>query len=148
MTRDKFHKFCKSLPMTNYIVQWRGSHVWKIGGRVFAIYRCGILKNQGITFKVSEITYECMKTVKGIRPAPYFASRGMKWLQYYGTESELTDDELRFFLAESYLIVANGLTKKKKVELGIDTWIMYPYKCMTIQRVDCIVLNYCYSLIK
>src|SRR5690606_27443387 len=37
MTYPEFNDFCRSLPATTYVVQWGGSHVWKVGGKVFAI---------------------------------------------------------------------------------------------------------------
>ena len=37
MTFEEFNAFCRSLPATTYVVQWGGSHVWKVGGKVFAI---------------------------------------------------------------------------------------------------------------
>ncbi|WP_339832848.1 hypothetical protein [uncultured Parvibaculum sp.] len=37
MTYREFNAFCASLPATTYVVQWGGAHVWKVGGKVFAI---------------------------------------------------------------------------------------------------------------
>ena len=37
MTYDDFNAFCRALPATTYVVQWGGAHVWKVGGKVFAI---------------------------------------------------------------------------------------------------------------
>ena len=37
MTPAAFNAFCRTLPATTYVCQWGGSHVWKIGGKVFAI---------------------------------------------------------------------------------------------------------------
>ena len=37
MTYDQFNAFCGALPATTHVVQWSGSHVWKIGGKVFAV---------------------------------------------------------------------------------------------------------------
>ena len=119
MNHDEFNEFCKSLPVTTYVVQWRGSHVWKVGGKVFAIGRWNTGKYPGITFKVSEIAYECLKNALGFRPAPYLASRGMKWIQHYN-EPELSDhDALKSYLVESHRIVSLGLTAKKQKELSL-----------------------------
>ena len=105
--------------MATYIVQWHGSHVWKVGDKVFAIGRWGKGKNTGITFKVSEITFECLKDEPGLRPAPYFASRGMKWLQYCEGQA-LSHDVLKSLLAESHRIVSLGLPKKRQSELRLN----------------------------
>ena len=46
MKLNDFNQFCNSLPNTTYSVQWRGSHVWKIGGKIFAIGNWGSKKNK------------------------------------------------------------------------------------------------------
>ena len=37
MTYDEFNAFCGALKAASYVMQWGGSHVWKVGGKVFAI---------------------------------------------------------------------------------------------------------------
>jgi len=37
MTYEEFNAFCRALPATTYMVRWGGSHVWKVGAKVFAI---------------------------------------------------------------------------------------------------------------
>lgn len=51
--------------------------------------------------------------------APYMASRGMKWVQLYDP-SQFADDELIALIQSSYQIVAKGLTKKQREELGVE----------------------------
>ena len=118
MTYDQFNAFCRALPATSYVVQWGGSHVWKVGGKVFAI---GGWSDDGeaYTFKTSDISYEILKDQPGLRPAPYLASRGMKWIQHYAKPG-LSDDELKDYLRQSHRIVSLGLTKKKQKELGLN----------------------------
>lgn len=60
----------------------------------------------------------CCRTAPGVRPAPYLASRGMKWLQHYAAPG-LSDEELRGCLRLSYALVTAGLSKRKRAELGI-----------------------------
>lgn len=119
MTYEQFNQYCQSLRMTTYVMQWGGSHVWKIGGKVFAIGGWENGKYPGVTFKVSEIAFQLLGDMPGLRPAPYLASRGMKWIQNYA-EPGLSDDELKSYLAQSYCIVSLGLTKKKQKELGLN----------------------------
>ena len=120
MTYEQFNTFCASLPATTHVVQWGGSHVWKVGGKVFAIGGWDDGEEAHITFKVSPIAYEMLKDQKGLRPAPYLASRGMKWIQQFGRPG-LSDKDLRGYLSESHRIVALGLSKKKRSELGLTT---------------------------
>jgi len=119
MNYEAFNAFCETLPVTTHVVQWGGSHVWKVGGKVFAIGGWNDGEYAGITFKVSEIAYEVLRDQAGLRPAPYLASRGMKWIQHYA-EPGLSDEDLKDYLAESHRIVSLKLTKKLQRELGLN----------------------------
>lgn len=119
MNGAQYNDFCHSLPHTTHVNQWGGADVWKIGGKVFAIGWFDEDSHPAITFKVSEIVYEILRDAPGCRPAPYLASRGMKWIQSYD-QPGLDDDQLREYLEESYRIVSLGLTKKLQKELGLN----------------------------
>ena len=118
VTYDEFNAFCRALPATTYVVQWGGSHVWKVGGKVFAIggWDDGDAR---FTFKVTDISFEMLKDQPGLRPAPYLASRGMTWIQHYAKPG-LSDEDLREYLRQSHRIVSLGLSKKKQKELGLN----------------------------
>jgi predicted DNA-binding protein (MmcQ/YjbR family) len=78
------------------------------GHKVFAIG--GWVEDRlTVTFKVNDIAYEILKEQPGLRPAPYLASRGMKWIQHFA-EPGLTDDELREYSRHSCRIVSQGLS--------------------------------------
>lgn len=119
MTYEGFNTFCESLTATTYIVQWGSSHVWKVGGKVFAIGGWEKESNgPAFTFKTSEQDFHFLSECPGYRPAPYMASRGMKWIQKYdGSQEE--QENLKYYIKESYRIVSLGLTKKKQKELGL-----------------------------
>lgn len=120
MTYDEFNEFCRSLPATSYVKQWGESHVWKVGGKVFAIG--GWEKNSNkpaYTFKTSDHNFDVLQEQPGFRPAPYMASRGMKWIQQYDASAD-ADEQLKYYLTESYRIVSLGLTKKMQKELGLN----------------------------
>lgn len=120
MTYDEFNAFCGSLPATTHVVQWGKSHVWKVGGKVFAIGGWeDKLSMPAYTFKVSELSFEVLQNQEGLRPAPYMASRGMTWIQNYARPG-LTDAELKDYIRQSHHIVSLGLTKKKQKELGLN----------------------------
>lgn len=117
MTRDEFNTYCGSLPQTTHVVQWGNSDVWKVGGKLFAV--CGWADDApAFTFKVSDIAFEVLGDQPGIRPAPYLASRGMKWLQHYA-EPGLSDDALKDHIKMSYDMAVEKLTKKLRAELGL-----------------------------
>ena len=56
----------------------------------------------------------------GLRPAPYLASRGLKWIQHFEMPG-LSDDELKEYLRHAHQLIAKGLSKKKRKELGLET---------------------------
>jgi len=119
MTYDQFNQYCESLPHSTHVIQWGKSQVWKIGGKVFAIGGWGENQEPAYTFKVSPLNYEVLSQQPGFRPAPYLASRGMKWIQQTDTAKDM-DETLQYYISESYRIVSLGLTKKKQKELGLN----------------------------
>lgn len=118
MTEDDYNAFCRSLPATSHVVQWGGAHVWKVGGKVFVLARFDG-DQPSFSFRVSELSFEMLKDQPGLRPAPYLASRGLKWIQHFAKPG-LTDDELRAYLRQSHLIISRGLSKKRQRELGLN----------------------------
>lgn len=119
MTREDFDEYCRSLPHTTHVVQWGDASVWKIGGKVFTVGGWNETEDAFcVSFKTSEVSFEILGEQPGCRPAPYLASRGMKWIQRTSAET-LSDDDLKDYLAESHRIVGAGLTKKLQRELGL-----------------------------
>jgi len=117
MTRDEFNVFCADLPQTTHVVQWGNADVWKVGGKVFAIGGWAEGRD-AFTFKVTELAFEVLSDSPGCRPAPYLASRGMKWIQDYA-DPGLSEDSLRDHIRASYDMISNALPKKKRAELGL-----------------------------
>jgi predicted DNA-binding protein (MmcQ/YjbR family) len=58
MTHTEFNAFCRTLPVATYVVQWGGSHVGKVGGKVLAIAGAQDDKPR-FSFKVSDIAMRC-----------------------------------------------------------------------------------------
>jgi len=119
MTYKELDHFCQSLKATSYVNQWGGAHVWKVSGKVFAVGGWEKEGKPAITFKTSELNYHFLADKAGYRPAPYLASRGMKWIQQFD-DSKSENDEIFYYLQESYRLVSLGLTKKKQRELGLN----------------------------
>lgn len=118
MTLDEYNRYCASLHAATHVVQWGGAHVWKVGGKVFAIGGWDDGEGLFVTFKCSEMSFDLLKEQPGCRPAPYLASRGMSWIQRMNDEG-MDDDALKDYLAESYRLVAVKLPKPVKVEIGL-----------------------------
>lgn len=118
MHQRAFNRFCRALPATTHVVQWGGSDVWKVGGKVFAV---GVWDDDhgGISVKVSPIAFEVLKDQPGLRPAPYLASRGLSWIQHYAPPG-LRRAELEDLIRQSHRLAGLGLPKKTQAALGLD----------------------------
>ncbi|MEZ9925143.1 MmcQ/YjbR family DNA-binding protein [Vibrio breoganii] len=119
MDYQEFNQFCGSFKATDHVVQWGNADVWKVGGKVFAIGGWSKDKTPAFTFKTSDLNFQFLSDHDGYIPAPYFASRGMKWIQQVDSSGHL-DEELRYYISESYRLVALGLSKRKRAEFGIE----------------------------
>lgn len=117
MTRDELNAFCGSLPYTNHVVQWGNSDCWKVGEKVFCVGGWNDADELGVTFKTSLLAFDILKDQAGCRPAPYLASRGMKWIQRTSDET-MSDDDLKDYLIASYRLAFANLTKKRQRELA------------------------------
>ena len=119
MDTAAFNAFCATLPQSTHVVQWGGADVWKVGGKVFAIagQKAGVNDGAGlsVSFKVTPIGFEILSDAEGCRPAPYLASRGMKWIQ----ATDIADADLMDHVRASYDIIASALPKKTQRELGL-----------------------------
>ena len=121
MTLDDYNRFCAALPYTSHVVQWGGAHVWKVGGpagKVFAVAWPEADDALHVTFKATDMSYELLKEKPGMRPAPYFASRGMKWLQRVNGAT-LRDKAFEGYLRESHRLASLNLPKRVQRELGL-----------------------------
>jgi predicted DNA-binding protein (MmcQ/YjbR family) len=123
MTLEQYNRFCASLPHSEHVVQWGGAHVWKLGGKVFAIAGwgsdCNPAADPFVTFKCSQMSFDMLRDAEGCRPAPYLASRGMLWIQRIGPQT-LDDNALRDYISESRRLVGLNLTKSLRRKLGLD----------------------------
>jgi predicted DNA-binding protein (MmcQ/YjbR family) len=119
MTEDEYNAFCAALPGATHAVQWGDHHVWKVGGKIFAVAAGEPGKAVRVSFKASDIAFEMLKDRPGLRPAPYLASRGLKWIQLHGRPG-LSDRDLGRYIAESHRLVAAGLSRKARTALGLE----------------------------
>ena len=100
-----------ALSAATHIVQWGGSDVYKVGGKVFAI--CGLAG--GLSFKVSEIGFMALTEGGPARQAPYLAKGHWVIVDL----EDVTPDDLESWLASSHALVAAKLTRAVRRELGL-----------------------------
>lgn len=113
MTLAEIEAFCLSLQGVTVTVQWGADHVYKVGGKMFAVAGGRAL---GLSFKASDMAFELLPEQGIARPAPYLARA--KWLQLVAAEA-VDGGELRSFLVQAHSIVGSKLTKKARAELGL-----------------------------
>jgi predicted DNA-binding protein (MmcQ/YjbR family) len=116
LSRKQFEDYCASLPHTTHVVQWGNASVFKIGGKIFAIYSrwddedCDV-----INFKASDQSFTILPTQEGIRPAKYLARA--KWVQV--SEKAGWDDEtFKAYIKNAYDLIFAKLPKKLRDELS------------------------------
>lgn len=110
-----FDAFVQSLAGTSLVDQWE-SRVAKVGGKVFTLLN-GTDGEARIVVKVTEESFEILTALDRIEQAPYFAKR--KWLTIRAG-SPLSEEDLAFYVTRSHALVAAGLTRKLRAELGIS----------------------------
>lgn len=111
----EFERYVKTLKGTTLHNQW-DAYVAKIGPRFYAAFGLpdGQWKNC-IIFKTTATSYEIMISQQGIKRPPYMQGT---WVAV-DRHSILEDDELRQYVAQSYQLVAKGLTRQTRKDLGI-----------------------------
>ncbi len=111
--RASFDEILEPWPGVTFVDQWE-SHVAKVGGKVFAVL--GNRDNWRLVIKCTEDSFDILTSLHGIAQAPYFAKR--KWISI-ADHSPLEADDLEHYVRRSYTLVARGLTRALRAELGI-----------------------------
>ncbi|MCZ4271862.1 MmcQ/YjbR family DNA-binding protein [Maritalea porphyrae] len=117
LTRVQFEVYCFSLPKVTHVVQWGNASVFKIGGKIFAIYsRWDDADQDIISFKCSDQSFAILPTQEGIRPAKYLARA--KWVQI-SHKANWDEETCQAYIKQAYDIITAKLTKKTREELEI-----------------------------
>ena len=118
MTPKRFEARCLRLPAATKIVQWEGTSVFKVGGKMFALARGFVERSGGgFLFKTSNMAYAMLIEHGVARPAPYLARA--KWVQLVDNDA-LPDSELAAYLDRAHALVVAKLARRarKKLRLG------------------------------
>jgi len=116
---EAFDALCLGLPATTYVNQWGGSHVYKVGGKVFAIAPNWNARNggQAYIFKVSEMAFEMLIEHGLARPAPYLGSRS--WVQLNAVDS-LDEKDLTAYIRQAHALIVARLTRAARRALNLE----------------------------
>lgn len=117
--RAGFEAFVLALPATTLVHQWGDASVGKVGGKIFALFGEGVTGSPAaISFKCSEMAFDMLSELDGIRPAPYLARA--KWVAAEAG-SPLSPTEVAGYVREAHRLVATKLTRRVKAELGLES---------------------------
>lgn len=118
MRLEAFAAYCLSLPAATVSIQWGGSHVFKVGGKIFAV--AGAQPDggglSGYSFKASDMAFELLIEQGLARPAPYLARA--RWVRLSSADS-LGDEDLCAYLRQAHALVAAKLTRARRLALGL-----------------------------
>ncbi len=112
MTPSALEQVALSLRGATKVVQWGGSEVYKVGGKIFAI--AGLAG--GLMFKVTDLAFVVMTESGMAKPAPYLARA--KWVSFDELAS-LDEAEVADWLATAHGLIAAKLTRAQRRELGL-----------------------------
>jgi predicted DNA-binding protein (MmcQ/YjbR family) len=115
MRHADIEKFCLSLPGATLSIQWGSDRVFKVGGKMFAVM--APKGPGGMSFKAGEASFQILTKLKNIVPAPYLARAHWVYLEKLDA---LSAKDLKAYLERAHALVAQGLSKKKRAELGIE----------------------------
>jgi predicted DNA-binding protein (MmcQ/YjbR family) len=90
--------------------------VYKVAGKVFLLLSLDGQVLEGLSFKCTLDEFDALTEIDGIVQAPYFAKR--LWVKLEDP-SALPEAQLTARIRRSYDLVAAGLPKKIRQELGL-----------------------------
>ena len=111
--RTEFDALLGQLPGVTLVDQW-DARIAKVGGKVFCL-----LSDQPplrLVFKCGEGSFDILTSLDDISQAAYFAKRHWVSVQQ---GAPLSHDDLVAYIGRSHALVAAGLTRKLRAELGI-----------------------------
>ncbi|MFZ0267908.1 MmcQ/YjbR family DNA-binding protein [Caulobacter sp.] len=115
MTPEAFDAAALALPGATMTIQWGDDHVYKVGGKMFAVLGGAVGRN-GFSLKASDVAFEVLSESGRAVPAPYLARA--QWLYFSDLAAE-DADEVADWLKTAHRLIAAKLTKKARAEIGL-----------------------------
>jgi predicted DNA-binding protein (MmcQ/YjbR family) len=115
MNLDEFDAICGDLAGATFVVQWGGTHVWKVGGKIFAVAGLdgGLFH---LSFKARPFALPLMLESGDFFPAPYLARAGWVALK---ANAPVQDEDLRLYLIAAHAEIMAKLPRKSKSDLSL-----------------------------
>ena len=108
MNAARLRKLALSMPGATETIQWGDNHVFKVGGKMFAV--ADSATDGFYSFKVADERFLELSDLPGFRPAPYLARA--KWVQVNPAACTLPDAEIEALVHDAWEIIFSRLTRK------------------------------------
>ena len=115
MTLEQLRHFCLGLPGVTEDVKWEHDLCFCVGDKMFCV--TGFDVEAPVSLKASLQDFDDLCEQQGIIPAPYLARA--KWI-CIKERNAITPAQWKHLIETSYELIAAGLTKKRRKELGIE----------------------------
>jgi len=115
MNIEELREFCIALPAVTEDIKWEDHLVFSVGDKMFCL--TGFEPPLQVSLKVPEEQFPDLTSKPGISQARYFA-RNM-WISIDGAEC-FTHEEWEYYIRQSYDLVKEKLSGKRKKELGLS----------------------------
>lgn len=112
-SRAEFDSGLAGLAGVTFLDQWE-ARVAKVGGKVFCLLSDAAPLR--LVFKCGEQSFDILTALDGVEQAAYFAKR--QWVSVT-QGAPLGENDLLAYIGRSHALVAAGLTRKARAELGI-----------------------------
>src|ERR1700749_3194118 len=113
MTPAQLETAALALPGAEVSIKWGADRCYVVGGKMFAATD---LAGERLSMKMTDIAYEALTETGRAKPAPYAAR--FKWVMFEDL-ARLDAAEVEGWLKTAHGLVAAGLTKKRRAELGL-----------------------------
>ena len=114
MDIEILRKICLSLPGATEDIKLEADLCFLIGGKMLCV--TGFESGSSVTFKVPDAEFEELISRPGFNPAPYLARA--RWVQVEDLD-QLSQDEWKRFIKQSYELVKSKLPKKMLKGIGL-----------------------------
>ena len=111
MTQEALRAFCLELPGTTEDIKWEVDLCFSIGEKMYSVQ--GLTEPYGVSFKTKPAEFDHLIARAGIIPAPYLARH--HWVLVTDLDV-LTDREWQKYIRDSYNMVLDKLSKKRRRE--------------------------------
>lgn len=115
MELERLRAYCLGLPGVTESIKWGNNLVFCVGAKMFLIV--DMEPPNGASFKVPDEAFEDLANQMGFMQAPYMAKA--KWVKAEHLQVMHSEKWMQYVL-QSYQLVAAKLTRKLKMELGLD----------------------------